>query len=85
MILGLIDTHYFSDDKFLSEYFVYVDKDKRGSSIGLKLLKKWLEWGQLYGVEDVWMQYSTDINKEKTHKFFQKIGFNKIGYIYNRS
>tara|TARA_B110000014_G_scaffold243522_1_gene213942 strand:- start:165 stop:614 length:450 start_codon:yes stop_codon:yes gene_type:complete len=84
MILGFIDTHYFSDDEFLSEYFVYVEQSKRGSKLGISLLQAWINWGRINGIEETWMQYSTNINLEKTDKFFQKIGFNKIGYIYKR-
>tara|TARA_R100001594_G_scaffold143333_1_gene191180 strand:- start:2027 stop:2476 length:450 start_codon:yes stop_codon:yes gene_type:complete len=84
MILGYIDSFYFSKEISLQEHFIYIEKEKRGTKMVFKLLKEWVEWGKSKNAIDVWLKSTTGINRDKTSKLFNKLGFSEIGQTYRR-
>tara|TARA_A100001515_G_scaffold21805_1_gene16562 strand:- start:48 stop:494 length:447 start_codon:yes stop_codon:yes gene_type:complete len=84
MIFGSIETFYFSNEKSLHEYFIYIKKHKRGTKLVFKLLKKWAEWGKKFNVNDVWLKSTTGIKSKKTNELFERLGFKQIGNTYRR-
>tara|TARA_E500000305_G_C3977431_1_gene215033 strand:+ start:334 stop:780 length:447 start_codon:yes stop_codon:yes gene_type:complete len=84
MILGSIQTFYFSNEKSLDEYFIYIKKEKRGTKLVFKLLTEWVEWGKQFNVSDVWLKSTTGIKSKKTNKLFERLGFKQVGSMFRR-
>ena len=84
MILGCIESFYFSNETSLDEHFVYIKEHKRGTKLVFKLIKEWVNWGKQYNVSDIWLKSTTGINSDKTNKLFNRLGFTQIGTMFRR-
>lgn len=81
IILGCVSEIFFSKDRILEEYVVFVDKKYRGSKFVFKMMNLWIDWGASHNVKDAWIYHTSGIG---TDKFFKHIGFNEIGTVLRR-
>jgi ribosomal protein S18 acetylase RimI-like enzyme len=82
MIIGALVPYYFGDDLQLGEYLWYVAPEYRGTSAGIRLVKKFIEFGKAHDVKEVCMGVSTGITPDTTGKLLQRLGFDSIGGIF---
>jgi len=79
IIRGSVEAGTFTRDKWLYADLVYVVADKRGSSIGKKLVNKWIEFGESKDIVDMWFSVNSGIDMNKSVEFFKSMDFKVAG------
>ena len=79
IIRGSVEAGLFTQDKWLYADLVYVVADKRGSSIGKKLVNKWVEFGVDKDIVDMWFSVNSGIDMNKSVEFFKSMDFQVAG------
>jgi GNAT superfamily N-acetyltransferase len=79
---GYVSKYYFSEELVANDIAWFVVKEKRGSSIGLKLLNIFERWAKAKGVSEIRIKYSTDINPKAFDSLMSKRGYSNVGANY---
>jgi GNAT superfamily N-acetyltransferase len=74
---GVITPHYFADALMSNDLWWYVSPDHRGGTYGIKLLKKYISWANIQGVEEIGITVGSGIEIEKTSAMLERVGFEK--------
>jgi|OM-RGC.v1.024548353 Acetyltransferase (GNAT) family. len=77
-----ISTFYFGNSTISSDYIWYVDKDYRGTRVGIRLLKRYVEWAKSREVDRIQVGVSSGMTVDRTGELLVRMGFEKIGGIY---
>lgn len=83
IILGIAE-HYFSTQKNAQDYAVYVAPEKRGSSLFIRMMREAETWARVNGAENLVINHNTGIHTEDSVPLFNRLGFNKEGYIFSK-
>lgn len=79
---GLITTMPWSCTKVAQDLIVFVDKAYRG--YGKLLLSDWVKWAGSAGAKEVLLSTASGIDVDKTCKLYERLGFKKVGYMYQK-
>jgi GNAT superfamily N-acetyltransferase len=79
---GYITPYYFSEELVANDIAWFVVKERRGSTLGLRLLTAFEEWAKGMGVSEVRIGYSTDINPAAFDSLMIKRGYSRVGGNY---
>lgn len=82
MIGGALATQFFGPSIFAYDFGWYVTPKQRGSSIAIRLLKKFEKWAKKRGAEELHLGVTTGVNPEKTAKMFERMGYTYVGKNY---
>ncbi|HBW38463.1 GNAT family N-acetyltransferase [Desulfosporosinus sp. BICA1-9] len=63
-------------------YAMIIDDSFRGRGIGTELLKKAFDKAKLRGCKKI--ELDSGFQREKAHKFYEKIGFTKRAYLFSK-
>ena len=79
---GFIQECWFAHGNVAYDFFLYVEPEHRGSSAALRLIRAYEKWARMQNVLEVTLGISTGINTEQTGKFYQRLGYNKVGSTF---
>jgi len=79
---GYITPYYFSKELVANDIAWFVVKERRGSTLGLRLLTMFENWAKSRGVSEVRIGYSTDINPSAFDSLMIKRGYSRVGGNY---
>lgn len=82
--VGHIYDFYFSDERSAADLIFYVTPEKRGSRTAVSFVRRYLRWCKANNVLDASLSISTDINAEKTSRFYSKLGFPLAGHLHKK-
>lgn len=80
---GLIE-EWQADSLMAFDYGIFVNPDKRGGASASLLINAFLFWAKASGATYVQCGTATQINTERTIKFYEKMGFNVVGSFLER-
>jgi len=76
-------TDYFAcNEKLACDVVLFVDKQYRGSTAAMRLIKAFHDWAIAHQAREMCLGISTNINAERTGKFYERMGFTHVGGIY---
>jgi len=81
-VAGIVYQHLFSQDKTADELAWFVDKDHRGGSGAIRLLKTYEQWAIDQGVSCVTMSQIEDL--ADLSKLYNKLGYRKIEATFQK-
>jgi len=81
-VSAIVYQHLFSKDKTADELAWYVDKEHRGGSAALRLLKTYEEWAIGQGVRCVTMSHIEDL--ADLSRMYNKLGYKKIEATFQK-
>lgn len=88
MIVGMaaafVYEHFFGDDKVASDLAVYVVREQRGSTTGIKLIRALENMCRDLGAKDITLGVSTEIEAERTAELYQCIGYRQKGRMLTK-
>lgn len=70
---------WFGNDLESGDVAFYVNRESRGSSLGVKLLSAYIEWARKMGVKDIKLEPGTGIKQEQMGEFLKHKGFVQVG------
>lgn len=79
MMGGAVIEHFFSKDLFVCDFVVYIDKDHRGGSAVVKMIKKFESKAIDLGAKEVSLGISTELFTERTKALYEKLGYKCSG------
>ena len=82
VFIGSISRFYFGDDQLASDLLWYVDKDYRGTRVGVRLLKEFKKWATEKNVNRIQVGISSGLSMDRTGALLEKMGFTQIGGLY---
>lgn len=82
-LLGM-NTHYFNDYKWATDFAFFVVPEARGSSLALRLLREGEKWAKANGAHELTILHNTGIQTDKSTRFFHGVGYETKGHIYTK-
>ena len=79
---GYITPYYFSNELVANDIAWFVVKERRGTSLGLRLLTAFEKWSKDQGASEIRVGYSTDINPTAFDSLMLKRGYSRVGGNY---
>lgn len=76
--------YFFSDEYVATDLFLYVEPDKRGSSVGVRFIKEYVKWAEDLGTAFIALGVTTEINTDRTAQLFERLGFKHGGHLYRK-
>lgn len=83
-VIGSANPRIYSAVPYAADCAIYVIPEKRGSSAGYKMICAFEEWAKIKGIGQVKNGASTRIDPEKTHAFYERLGYTYVGGIYSK-
>ena len=80
--MGYITEYYFGKDLTSYDLLLYVDQKHRGGRTGIKLLQCYIKWAKSWGVKDIRLGDSAEIDSEAVGRLFKFMGFREHGKLY---
>ncbi len=83
--VGCVVSHWFSDCTVSFDYALFVKPEKRGTMLGARLIKRYIEKAKKLGVDEVLIGYLTAIrpdNIQMLERLYEKLGFERQGGKY---
>lgn len=84
MFAGYLTDYFFCEEKVACDLILYVDREHRGSSAAVRLVRGFCNWARNHGAREVCLGVSTEINPETTGRFYEKMGLSHSGGLYKQ-
>jgi GNAT superfamily N-acetyltransferase len=78
-MLGHLSQYFFGNDFMAADIGLFVKKEHRGSSVGIKLIKAFESWAKEHGAKEVNIIQSTGVEVEKTTHLMERLGYTNCG------
>ena len=85
IIVLQMSTQFFNDQKWAGDQAFYVTPQARGSGLAKQLLDAGSQWAKQNGASDLVIFHNAGIGIEKAEGFYNPLGFNLSGLIFNKS
>jgi len=84
MLLATIQKSYFGKDFVANDLVIMVEKEHRGScgSALASIINEYKQWAFKSGAKRVYLGTSTGIDPENAEALYKRVGFSKIGVLY---
>lgn len=83
-IIGQVGNYPFSEELRAVDLGFYVVPEHRGASAAVRLLKMYETWAEGMGVLTERVYIASSNGHHKTHAFFEKMGYNLTGGLYQK-
>jgi GNAT superfamily N-acetyltransferase len=84
LFIGYLTDYIICDEKLACDVLLFVDKKYRGTTAAMRLIKEFRKWANAHHAREVCLGISTDIDAESTGKFYERMGFTRVGGIYKQ-
>jgi len=84
MFAGYLSDYFFCDEKVACDIILYVDREHRGSSAAVRLVRGFCNWARERGAREICLGVSTEINPRTTGRFYEKMGLSYSGSLYKQ-
>ena len=84
MIGGYLADYFFCDEMVACDILLFIDQKYRGGFTAARLIRGFEKWAVARGAREVCLGVSTNINIESTGKFYERMGFTRVGGVYKR-
>lgn len=69
---------------FAAQEVIFVRSERRGSRAAVLLMKQLIAWSEQLGVKEIIGGNDNDFNSERTARFLEHFGFQRVGYAMKR-
>lgn len=84
MIIGQMAHYEFHNSLYAYDRLLYVDPKSRGSRAAQMLITAFEQWARDNGASRVLLGISTDVHKERTEQFYNKLGYCTVGALTSK-
>ena len=77
--LGFVQEHFFGSDKQAYDSITFVDPEYRGTLLGYRLMKRYVEEAKARGAKQILLGNTTGINYKSVMGIYKKMGFSQVG------
>ena len=83
-VIGAINSDWRTGHKIAFEQGVYVLPEYRGTGAATDLIKTFKQWAEIYKADRIQIGTITGIQANRTVKFYEKLGFELVGYVLEK-
>lgn len=83
-LIGAISIDWRTGHKLAFEQGVYVLPEYRGTGAATDLIKTFKEWAEINEADRIQIGTITGIQANRTVKFYEKLGFELVGYVLEK-
>lgn len=82
MLGAMIQEPFMCEEKFSLDFGAYVEPEHRGSSVIVRLVKRYEEWALSKGIKpgDIHLGISSGVEMERTVCLYERLGFKLVSY-----
>ena len=84
MFGGFLTDYYFCNEKLACDMVLFIDKKYRGSSAARRLIRAFRDWAIMRGAREICLGISSNVNTDRTGRFYESLGFTRVGAIYKQ-
>jgi GNAT superfamily N-acetyltransferase len=84
MLGGYLTDYFFCNEKMACDMILYVVQEYRGSSAAARLIRAFRLWAVEHGAREMCLGISSNINTERTGRFYERMGFTHCGGVYKQ-
>lgn len=66
-----------------SDLLFYIVPEKRGTLMGMRLLKAYIAWAKDKGCAEARLSIASGINEKRVGRMYERLGFKPFGTVYN--
>jgi GNAT superfamily N-acetyltransferase len=81
---AVITRSWFGPALIATDLALFVEPAARGGMAAPRLVKRYMEWAESSGADDVQLGVTTGVHAEKTGAFFERMGFYSVGGFYKK-
>lgn len=81
-LMAMVIEHFFGHDKSSADFALFVIPSSRGSVAAILLIKEYIRQAKEKGAVDIGIANTTGYESEIVGKFYEKMGFIKVGGNY---
>ena len=78
--MGAVTYSFFGDDVIASDFALYIEPEHRGGMSAARLVKAFEDWAINLGAKEIYIGQSTGVEPERTVQFYERLGYEKVGY-----
>ncbi|MAK37096.1 MAG: GNAT family N-acetyltransferase [Flavobacteriaceae bacterium] len=82
MLVGLVSEHFFGHDLMASDLTFYIDKEHRGGTLGVRLMRQFEAWAKCMGARVISLGISTEIDAKRTGELYLRMGYRVTGEMF---
>ena len=80
--LGVIEEHYFTEEKVAGDLALFVNPDKRGGIAACQLLRAFIAWAQKQNVSLIQAGITTGVNLDTSTRLFEAVCGRLVGHLF---
>jgi GNAT superfamily N-acetyltransferase len=84
MLGGYLTDYFFCDETVACDMALFVEKDYRLGTAAVRLIQAFRDWARARGAREVCLAVSTAVNIDVTGRFYEKMGFARVGAVYKQ-
>ncbi|MCP4628064.1 MAG: GNAT family N-acetyltransferase [bacterium] len=84
MFMGYITPYFFCDESVACDMVLFVDEEFRGSPAAQGMIRAFRKWAVDHGASEICLGISTNVDTERTGKFYERMGMSFVGGLYKQ-
>lgn len=87
MMVASVETYFFCDERITNDFLLWVEPTDRGAHAGAMMIRHFEDWGKTQGVCEFQLCATNehgDVAQARIGKLYEKLGYERVGYIYKR-
>lgn len=85
MLFGAVEEYWFSTVRYAAEFVLYVEPEHRKGFEAVRLIHAYEAAARALGAADVHLQNTTGVDVAMTERFFERMGYDRIGGNFVRT
>ena len=84
MLGGYLTEYFFCSEVVACDMVLFVDQPYRRGQAAVRLVRAFRDWALGRGARELCLAISTNVNVEDTGRFYERLGFTRVGGIYKQ-
>ncbi len=84
MFGGYITPYFFCNEFVACDMVLFVDEAFRGSAAAPGMIRAFQKWAKDHGASEICLGISTNLDTERTGKFYERMGMSFVGGLYKQ-
>ena len=84
MFAGYLNQYYFCNERAAFDLVLFVDRAHRHGTAAVRMVRAFCAWAAARGAAEVGFGISSNVDQDRTGRFYERLGLTRVGGIYKR-
>lgn len=84
MLGGYLTEYFFCSEVVACDMVLFVDQPYRRGPAAVRLIRGFRDWARERGAHELCLAISTNVNADETGRFYERLGFTRVGGVYKQ-